>query len=233
MCCLSALAQDKSSISKFQFGMKASPGVNWLKSETKATQADGALLRASYGFVVNYKLSNNYFFSTGIDVNYKGGKLKRDSTNTVTVGPSDSTTKTVRSQDLKLTYVELPLTMLLKTNEIGYIKYFLQAGLAPGINIRSKYDETTVTTINSPTTNSKTDTDIRDEYISKDINLFNLSMLIGLGVEYNLSGTTSLTAGLSFSNGLLKVVDRKANDPVLQGSRVIANMIALNIGVLF
>ena len=65
---LYASAQEKGSISKFQFGMKVSPGINWLKSETKATESDGVLLRASYGFIVNYKLTNNYFLSTGIEI---------------------------------------------------------------------------------------------------------------------------------------------------------------------
>lgn len=227
-------AQDSGSISKFQFGMKASPGLCWLKSGTKNTDADGSLLRASYGFIINYKLTDNYYFATGINASYKGGKLDRvfDPV-TTTVNTYDSTVSVESFMDLRTAYVELPLTMLMKTKEIGYVKYFLQVGIAPGINLRSHYDETTQTKTESPFTNTTEEVTLTDEDIAEDINLFNLSMQIGGGIEYNLSGSTSLTAGLSFSNGLTKINDKKAQNDVLDGSKLFSNLLSLDIGILF
>ncbi|MFM2134609.1 MAG: hypothetical protein RL021_9 [Bacteroidota bacterium] len=230
----SAGAQDTESIAKFQFGMKASPGICWLKSNTKNTSPDGSLLRASYGFIVNYKLSNNYFLATGINAAYKGGKLDRKFDPITTVVNSNDSTVTVESfQTLRTAYVELPVTMLMKTKEIGYIKYFLQVGVAPGINLRANYDETTQTKIVSPTTDRTLEETVTEEDIAEDINLFNLSMQIGGGIEYNLSGSTSLTLGLSFSNGLIKITDKKAENDVLKDSKLFSNLLSLDIGILF
>lgn len=227
-------AQDSSSISNFQFGMKVSPGTAWLKSGTKNNDPDGSLLRASYGFIVNYKLTDNYYFATGINASYKGGKLHRvfDPV-TTTVNTYDSTVSVESFLTLRTAYVEVPLTMLMKTKEIGYIKYYLQVGVAPGINLRANYDETIQTKTESPFTDKTDEETITDEDNEEDINLFNLSMQIGGGIEYNLSGTTCLTAGLSFSNGLVKVADKRAENDVLQGSKLFSNLLSLEIGILF
>ncbi|MFM2206566.1 MAG: hypothetical protein RL213_541 [Bacteroidota bacterium] len=226
-------AQDKGTITKFQFGMKATPALDWFRSDTKDVKNDGSLLRASYGFIANFRLSNNYFLCSGIDVNYKGGKLNKVSVNTVRVSPNDSTITTTYDMDLRTNYVELPISMLLKTNEIGYIKYFLQAGIAPGINVRANYDGTVKTQTTSPGFTNTAVQEYEDEDIAADINLFNLSMVLGAGIEYNLSGSTSLVAGITFSNGLIKVTDKKADNPVLDGAKIAANMLGLSIGVLF
>jgi opacity protein-like surface antigen len=229
----SARAQDKSAISKFQFGMKATPAINWLRSDTKTTESDGILFRPSYGFIATYRLTNNYFICSGIDVNYKGGKLLYDTTTTISVSGFDSTITTTREMELRTNYVELPISLLLKTKEIGYLKYFLQVGVAPGVNIRSKYNGTVKTrTVSSSITKTET-VEIENEDIASDINLFNLSMALGAGIEYNLTGSTSIIAGVTFSNGLIKVTDKKAQNPVLSDAKVFANLLGLNIGIVF
>src|SRR6185436_15972364 len=114
---------------------------------------------------------------------------------------NDSTNLTVVTSP-NLQYVELPLTLKLKTNEIGYMTYFLQVGVAPGVNIRSRADVTTTTQIDGkqPTTVKETGIDIKD-----NINNINLSMVISAGVEYNLSGNTNLLLALTFNNGFLDI----------------------------
>src|SRR4029079_16639540 len=102
-----------------------------------------------------------------------------------------------------------------------------QFGLGPAYNIRARQDSktTTQTQIGSatPTTVSgeTTNKDVQD-----DINAFNLSMIIGAGLEYGLSGNTVILAGLTFDNGFLDVLDSdkyKANN----------NYLALTLGILF
>ena len=205
---------------KFHFGVKVAPGVSWLKSdnsgENNATLNDGSLLRLSYGFITDFRISANYTFSTGVDVNYEGGKLKRQ--------PNDST---LWNQKLRLQYIEIPLTIRLNTNRIGYLKYYFQAGIAPGINLRSNYDATEVSTKNSY------ENDYTNKDVMKDINAINLSMIIGGGLNYNLTGSTDLLLGITFHNGLIDVTDKDASNQVLKESKLKANLVSLNVGILF
>ena len=83
----------------------------------------------------------------------------------------------------------------------------------------------------------------------EDINWINLSLVIGVGLEYNISGNTSLSLGLTFNNGFINQLDTKLNEldvngnalidnegnPVLTGKNASANLnyVALNIGIYF
>lgn len=220
---------------KFHFGVKLSPGLSWLRSdknsELNTPESDGSLLRASYGFVADIRFSKNYFFSTGVNVNYQGGKLKR--TISDKFGNPDTNRTTAWSQDLRLRYIEIPLALRMQTNEIGYIKYFFQAGLAPSINIRARSDASAVTSLPDYPNVNNTEQEYTEEDVSKDINFFNLGMVVGGGISYNLSGTTDLLIGLTFHNGFLNITDKKASDPVIQDSKLTANMLSLDIGILF
>lgn len=212
---LSTSAQEESS---FHFGLKAAPSIAWLKTDTKEVSSNGSKFGFSYGLMTEFNFAKRYAFATGLDVAYRGGKLK--SIFSINTGGLDSTITTEATY--KLQYVEIPLTLKLKTNEIGYFTYYLQFGLSPGVCIRGREDYKTTGQSNGVSYgNSETDVDIK-----KDINNFNLSMIIGGGVEYTLSGSTNLLVGVTFNNGFLDVIDGnelKAN----------SNYLALTVGILF
>lgn len=205
---------------KFHFGLKAAPSLAWLKTDSKGVSSEGTKLGFSYGLITEFNFGEHYAFATGVDVSYRGGKLK--TTFTTTDASSNSVT-TVITYAYNLEYIEIPLTLKFKTNEIGYLTYYLQAGVAPGINIRAKADKTKSEQITGfPIVNSAEDNvDVKD-----GINNINLSMILGGGVEYTLSGSTVLLAGITFSNGFVDVVD---GDEIKANS----NFLALTIGVLF
>ncbi len=205
---------------KFHFGLKATPSLAWLSTDSKAVTSEGTKLGFGYGLITEFNFAEHYAFATGLDVNYRGGKLKTSSTYT---DASSNVVSTITTSNLNIQYLELPLTLKLKTNEIGYFTYYLQAGVSPGLNIRAKADVNTATQVGSnPTTNeSESDVDV-----SKDINNFNLSMIIGGGVEYTLSGSTVLLAGITFNNGFLDVSDANS-------IKTNSNFLGLTIGVLF
>jgi hypothetical protein len=204
-------AQDEQ---KLHFGLKAAPTLAWITSDTKGFESSGTKLGFSYGLITEFNFSTHYAFATGIDVTYRGGKSKYSFNHDSTTIVSEST--------FNLEYIEIPITLKLKTTEIGYLTYFLQFGVAPGINIRSKADiKTTVQTGSNTTTASEDAVDIKD-----DVNNFNLSMIIGGGIEYTLSGSTVLLVGITFNNGFLDILDAsdvKANSDYL----------GLTVGVLF
>jgi hypothetical protein len=213
---LVTLAEDEQG---FHFGLRAAPSLAWLRSDTKGYNTDGTKFGFSYGLITEFNFAHRYAFATGIDVTYRGGKFKTlESFNN-----GDSVVSTSSSYTLQ--YIEIPITLKLKTNEIGYLTYYLQAGVAPGVNIRAResYNATLQHKVNGAieTISSKDEgVDIQD-----NINNFNLSMIIAGGVEYTISGSTVMLVGIQFNNGFLDVFDGTP--------KVNSNYLALTLAVLF
>lgn len=203
------------------FGLKAAPSLAWLRTDSKGLQSNGSKFGFTYGLITEFKFSDNYSFATGIDVTYRGGKTR--TTKESLLGNGNVGT-TISDNSITLQYVEIPITLKLKTNEIGYLTYYLQAGLAPGVNIRARNDVKSST--QDKTTGAVTTYESTNDDISSSINTLNLSMIIGGGVEYTLSGSTVMLAGIQFNNGFLDVDDHT-------DYKVNSNYIALTIGILF
>lgn len=194
---------------KFHFGLGITPSLVYLHPGSDDLKGDGSKFGFNYGLITEFAITDNYSFATGLTIDSKGGKVV---SKVVTVDTAGN--PTTFSGDFTLKYIDVPLTMKMKTNQIGYMKYYGQFGLAPGFLIgargTTKYGSTLIAD----------DADVKD-----DINNFNLSLVIGLGIEYTLSGNTNLLVGVIYKNGFSDVLnaDSKAN----------VNSIGLNIGVLF
>lgn len=188
---------------KVSLGLTAAPGIAWLKPDTEGLEGDGSKVAFSYGILFDYNFTDNYSFSSGIEVAYNGGKI---------INRDTSTSLTGEITTFKLQYIELPLSLKMKTNEIGYITYFGRFGFIPAYNLKAKGELDVAGTI--------TEFDLED-----DINKFNLSLLIGAGIQYSISGETALLASINFKNGFLDALDG--------GPKAFPNVISLNIGVLF
>jgi hypothetical protein len=190
---------------KFHFGLGVTPSMAWLHPGSDDIAGDGSKIGFNYGLITEFAFTDNYSFATGITLETKGGKLKSKE------ALADSLNF---HGEYKLQYVEVPLTLKMKTNPIGSIHYFGQFGVSPGFLIGAKgtfkYGSTVV---------------VDDADIKGDVNNLNISLVIGLGIEYVLSGNTNLLAGIVYRNGFSDVIDgdSKAN----------ANSLGLNIGVLF
>lgn len=217
--CLSVLsayitsAQETSTTSssgyqKVRLGIKVAPSMVWLKANSKFLSGNGAKIGFSYGMMLDIHFSKNYAIGTGLDVCYRGGSVKVSY-------PFGLTNAAVYN----LQYLQLPFTLKLKTNEIGYMTYFGQVGLETGFNIRAR------------------GTDLEDnsggnkENIRGQIVPVNLALLIHAGAEYSLGGHTSIMAGIYFSNGFVDVLETK--DPLVGGLNARSNGLGLNLGLFF
>src|SRR5690606_24438109 len=109
---------------KVRFGLKLAPNYGWLKPNTREIDKDGAMGRIgfAYGPMIEFSLSGseNYYFSTGFEISTNGGKL---------IEPEYQQTGGVdffgkRERTYRLQYVNVPLLLKMRTNEIGYITYF-------------------------------------------------------------------------------------------------------------
>ncbi|MFN5346935.1 MAG: porin family protein [Bacteroidota bacterium] len=188
---------------KFHFGLKVAPTVAWLKPDSKGLSKDGSKLGFTYGLVGESSFSTNYSLTYGLQVTYRGGILNND------------TLKVNARSSYVLKYVELPIGIKMKTNEFNRYRYFGQFGLVPGFNLSAKASN-----------DAESNIDVKD--YTTDINM---SMLIAVGTEYTISGSTTFLASLEFNNGFVDVLSKKNdNDPEF---KAISNYVALNLGIMF
>ncbi|MEE4177972.1 MAG: porin family protein [Bacteroides sp.] len=203
--------------SGFRFGLKASPSIAWMRPEISNYTSDGLRIGFAYGFVGDIRLGDFYDFSTGISINMVGGKL---------VYPYQlSVTEQVNlSRTYKLNYLEIPLTIKMHTQEIGYLTYYGRFGFGFGVNLRSRASDSYESSGDQIT--------IEREDIKSETRLLRGSLIVGLGVEYSLGGRTALVGGLTFNNGFTNVL-KGTNDVIGRKPSAINNFLELTFGIMF
>lgn len=210
-----------------RFGIKVAPNMSWLRSDTKGLESDGSKIGFTFGLVTEFPIGaqGNYRFGTGLFLNNVGGKITTPFTYTEN---GNELTKGLVS-DLKLRYVEIPLTMKLMTKEIGYMRYYGQIGFGAAFNVRAKADfEQQITDANGVVTGFET---LVDEDVKDFTQPFRASLIIGAGLEYTFSGSTTLQAGVNYNNGLTNISkDRKVGD---KNAKVLQDYVELNLAVFF
>ncbi len=207
----SAHAQDKS----VRFGIKVAPNFGWINPDTKELKNDGARFGYTFGLMGDFMLGSNqnYAFATGLFLNNVGGK------STFPSGDQNLSTES------KYQYIELPITLKLKTNEIGYMTYYGQIGFGTAFNISAKSDFDTY----DPA--AKKITRVTDEDIMDNTQLFKASLIVGAGMEFNFSGNTSALVGITYNNGFTNInKDIKVGDKDLKAKQ---NYLELSLGVFF
>lgn len=226
----SAWAQDGSKGS-FRGGLKINPSFMWLKTEPELTGTKienvGSYFGFSYGVFGDYYFAENYGISTELRIAHLGAEYNY----TPLFDNSSSSPEKVAliNRNLDLQYVEIPVTLKMRTNEIGYMRYFGQFGFMPGINIKAKADDVYTMRDNSILEEN-------DKKVGKEVNPLALSLVIGAGVEYNLGGSTSLLGGLTFNNGFTNLINKKEDDQSIRSFRNFnakPAYIAVNLGVIF
>ena len=198
-----------------RLGFVASPQLSWISSDINKVKTDGNQFGFDFGLNADCFFAKNYALSTGITINNTGGKLNYS--DYVSLKASDSVYNFAGGTTIayKLQYIKLPVSIKLKTNQIGYFTYYGQFGLTPQMLIGAKAD---VSSYN-----------ISDVNIIDEINFFNLAYNVGVGFEYAVGGNTAITFGVIYTNGFIDITknNNNAND------KAVVNSVTLNLGVLF
>lgn len=220
-----------------RFGIKLAPNMSWLRPDSKGLTSNGNKLSYTFGLMAEFPVgqTGNYRFATGAFLNNVGGNYTTeyrfvDATNLE--GPIQLKGM---EQDLTLRYVELPFTMKMMTNEIGYMRYFGQIGVSTGFNIRAKADYEVpdiVATTNAGQPVVRGFNKLEDEDIKNDVNLFRANLVVGAGAEYNFSGTTSLLVGITYNNGFTNLLNN-VDGPDGKKAKLFSDYLELTLGVFF
>lgn len=249
-------AQDDVNESKsFRLGLHFDPYITWYSPvDKKKFENGGTKMKFSLGAVTDFKLGGNVWLSTGANFSFLGGAVNylenpEDSIgyffydNEVVNFENIDTSLAqdfimVTKRDFRVRYLTIPLLLKIKTKEIGYLTYFGQFGVINHLKMGSvKTDDegTNIGSSNNP--------DLTDLIVDKEPSFFNVAANVGFGVEYNLSGTTSLFGSVGYNYGLNSAIkkesehivelDDNGNFQKYGDQKFNPHAVVISIGVLF
>ena len=143
----------------------------------------------------------NYYLSTGASYSMFTGHLQYADIAYPIITDSTQYKQATSKSTYDLQYLNIPIMIKMRTNEIGYMRYFGQIGLITGFNLKAKQDLSTEYEESGEKTLESPDIDINDK-----INLMNLQLKVGFGIEYNLTGNTNFFAAINYQHGLIDVL---------------------------
>jgi hypothetical protein len=191
-----------------------SPAVNWMVTNNAVVGNGNPTFGYDFGLEGNFYFTEDerYSLLTGILITNTGGELSYHNNSDFTF--SRETLPGASTIRYQLRYVEIPLSIKLKTGLFHRIAYWGQLGLTTMVNIDAK--------------GSSDNGVLNTSNINDEINLFNLDMNVGFGIDFDLSGNNSITSGVIFQNGLIDVT---TNNTFTDKS--IINSLKLKIGLNF
>lgn len=220
---------------KFRMGLHLLPSIAWLDARDGSTVSDGSIGRFGFGFTADIMFADNYAIGTGVNVFRNGGKLTTIERLTGDpLDPANDTTQFVVQRERTLTqhWVELPVSFKFRTREIGHITYWGQFGLGLGLNLRATADDRVqyrfrndplIITGSTWVEDLETgEIEYQDVPVEDEVALMRAAMIVGLGIEYNLSGKTALLLGATFNNGLFNVANNRNFGPTLDEEHLTA-----------
>jgi hypothetical protein len=253
-------AQDEKS-GKFRFGLQAQPAFTWYKTDSKKLSSGGTKLKFAWGLSTEFKFTENIWFCTGLSVNYDGGVLNfLDSTKYFKNVDGYAELSAVNSADYvkydmvhlkkrtyNVTYVTLPLNLKMKTNEIGYMRYYGLFGLSLGFRAKAtasdegtelRYASGALSSGNLVYAQPNTGYNEEKTLNNSDMQIFRTGLNIGGGVEWNISGSTSLVFGATYNLGFSNVLKSESkflltNTNQAFKQKATSQNILITIGVLF
>jgi len=204
---------------RISIGLHFDPLISWFGSDINEVKNDGARPGINFGLTFNRSFTPNYSFSTGVNLISAAGRLTCSDTTRLEPYDSGDELITVPPDDAvlyKIQYVEVPLGLKLKTNEIGYLTFFSDVGVDPKIMVGGKMDIPAL--------------DIEGEKAMEELKLFTLSYHIVAGIEYGLGGNTAAILGLGFENNFLDVTKDNGIQPE---DKITHKMISVRLGINF
>ncbi|PKP48242.1 MAG: hypothetical protein CVT94_09105 [Bacteroidetes bacterium HGW-Bacteroidetes-11] len=200
-------------------GVKLAPNIGWLKVDGDGYYREGIVPGLSWGLITDFYFAQNYAFSTGFTVSFHNGRISYPDIQSDAVGLLD--------RRYRLKYIDIPLMVKMKTNQIDKFRFFGQIGVQPGVRIASKAKDTFIASSPVFTVN-------RDWHnIDSQTHLFRATMIVGAGIEYPIDKSSAIVAGINFVNGLSDALKGKNAVDGTINHKGIPNAFELSLGVIF
>ncbi|MBN2668551.1 MAG: PorT family protein [Bacteroidales bacterium] len=210
-------------------GLEAGFNYSWLGTDSKKASVEKGNIGFTFGAFLDLNMSDNFTFTTGLNMVQYGGNIKYVDAINLTWDDAKYTVAPDGIVKYKINYLEFPISLKGKTQEIGYITYFGRLGANPAIAIKTRAEVEGIVVDESLVVQ----TDLTDLNIKENINFFNVGWHVGGGIEYSLGGSTAVIAEVMYSQNFLNIV--KDNVTGISGNNVGINssMIILKAGIKF
>ena len=213
--------------SDFRFGLEFTNGLSFVNSDNKKITDTKVGYGFNYGLIVDYYFGKNYGIGSGLQLSYlrfsrKNSPYSNDVAGDLTSIYAAANNLEVGQKEIyKYTYLDIPFTFKLRTNEIGYFRYFGEFGIVNSFRVRSRLS-VEGSEIENMNLNKKVEplNDVKS-------GLYNASLKVGGGFEYTFSDKTALLVELSFNNGFINVL--KDGDD----QRSVFRVVNLTTGIMF
>lgn len=243
--CLTYLhGQDRS----MRIGFQTSPVLSWVSNDNNLILKNGGNLGLKLGTTADIYFKDNYSFTLGINLAFhEGGEFQYEIGGNFLPNSDLSDPARLQTGDkpladgtkirYSLQYVEFPVGLKIRSKEIGYIRYFVEAPVFTfSFLTRGRADI------------ESAEFKFERENVYKDLTVINIFWGLGAGIEYAISENNALIGGIYFQNGLLDFTKDKGHtaipnpdtDPnappfvlVEEDSRAIVNNLILRLGILF
>jgi len=239
---------------KFKIGFQVSPSVDFFTPSTRGVELDKAKAKFGYGLMFERAFTNNYALVFGLEHKMAGASLDFrqaavDGEGARYTPKGDANRFELQTRLYRYDYVNVPISLKLMTNEIGYMTYFGQFGvdLSVLVNAQAK-DEGNLYTTDSTFASQTVDF----TKVGKQTNFMNVKLRVAVGAEWNFSGNTSLVFSVSYHNGFIDLMRNANEDRIMNNEGLYldnpidfndtktafelnANLhqVALNVGIFF
>lgn len=241
---MAGYAQNDSEDKKFHLGLIGAGGIGWLSPESKNLQGGGVKAGIAFGIYGDFYFAKNYALTIEINHTTQGYKTIADSISHTNLLTSETRKFANVEIDYRIRAFQVPISLKLRTNEIGYMRYFGQLGIAPTFAYKTifadfdpavfpKADDNIDRQVNDTKDDfdysdpDKVSNDNKGSFLEEDnISGFRLPLIIGAGAEWSISGNTAVTFGIRYEYGLVNVM--KAEETIAR-----PNGFNLVVGVRF
>jgi hypothetical protein len=182
-----------------------------MKSDSKEISPDRSFLGFGYGIESDFYLgSENYALTTGLTMSSAGGSLIY----TPSINFDGKALPAGTKVEYFIKYLEVPLAIKMRSKDFNRTRIFAQFGITNWFNIGTKA--------------STSDNTFQKEGIKGEVNLYNIGLNVGAGLEYDLGHGNSLTGGIVYSNGFS---DATSNATVNESTTL--RIVRFRIGFVF
>ena len=186
-------AQHKS----FQFGFKAGINMGWYNSIQDDYKNNGVNIGASWGFVADIFLMDNYSITTGFDVLYLNGTMTYP--DMYQVESSSFPQVGILKRNYNTKYIKLPILFTMKTNEIKKLRYYGQIGFGISVLLTAKSKDEF-----SPDNGGSIVNESQNIY--DELRPTRESIILGAGLEIPLHKSTYIRTGFLFDNTFVNIL---------------------------
>lgn len=182
-----------------RFSFVLNPQISWIKTNHDKVDSKGSLPGYNFGIIVDRFFGDNYAFCIGLTINTNGGKLQY---------PVDAFHPAPYTQTYRLKYLEIPLGLKLRSEDMHRTNFYGRFGLSQQINIKA--------------------VDSNGKDISDQVRVFDLGYHLGAGIEYSVGSRNALMFGLLFNNGFADVTKKNGFE-----DKAIQNRFVFEFGFIF